>query len=137
MNISPFPAARGFIGIAFRIDSNNHFDCIYLRPANGRTEDPLRWKRAIQYFAYPGYSFSSLRKEANGVYETYADIGLNEWIDVKLQIIEIKATFYLNGNLAPAFSVKNLLGDSKHGSIGLWVDVGTIGYFKDPSITPL
>lgn len=65
MNISPFPAARRFIGITFRIDSNNHFDCLYLRPANGRTEDPLRRKRAIQYFAYPGYSFSSLRKEAN------------------------------------------------------------------------
>ena len=28
MENSPFKDARGFIGIGFRIDSNNHFECI-------------------------------------------------------------------------------------------------------------
>jgi hypothetical protein len=87
MDPSPFSQARGFIGIAFRIDSNEHFECIYLRPANGRAEDQLRRNRTVQYFAYPGYTFSRLRKEANGIYETYADIGLNEWIDVKILMV--------------------------------------------------
>jgi len=137
MDPSPFQAARGFIGIAFRIDSSNHFDCIYLRPANGRTNDTLRRKRAIQYFSFPNYSFSRLRKEAGGAYETEADIGLDEWIDVKLEIIENRATLYLNGKLTPAFTVSNLLGNTTKGKVGLWVDVGTIGYFKSLRITPL
>jgi hypothetical protein len=35
--------ARGFIGVAFRInDSNTKFECIYIRPTNGRVEDQVR-----------------------------------------------------------------------------------------------
>src|SRR6476469_7299167 len=35
-------SSRGFIGIAFRInDSNTKFECIYIRPTNGRAEDQL------------------------------------------------------------------------------------------------
>ncbi|MFM1835488.1 MAG: hypothetical protein RJA04_175, partial [Bacteroidota bacterium] len=72
---SPFPQARGFIGLAYRIDdANTMFENIYLRPSNGRADDQLRRNHTIQYFAYPGYTFSRLRKESNGLYETYADI---------------------------------------------------------------
>jgi len=32
--------ARGFIGVAFRIDeSNAKFECLYIRPTNGRAEE--------------------------------------------------------------------------------------------------
>ena len=68
--------ARGFIGIAFRIsDDNKKFECIHLRPANGRAEDQLRRNHSIQYFSAPEWKFDRLRKEAAGVYETYADMG--------------------------------------------------------------
>jgi hypothetical protein len=77
--------ARGFIGIAFRIDeSNAKFECIYIRPTNGRAEDQLRRNRSTQYFSYPDFKFDRLRKEASGVYESYADMGLNEWITIKI-----------------------------------------------------
>ena len=37
------PTDRGFIGLAFRInDSNSKFECIYIRPTNGRADDQLR-----------------------------------------------------------------------------------------------
>jgi hypothetical protein len=131
MENAPFKDARGFIGIGFRIDSNDHFEGIYLRPANGRADDQLRKNHTVQYFAYPGYSFSTLRKEANGIYETYADIGLNEWIDVKIEYRDQKAMLYINNQRHPSFIVNKMLGSTMSGSIGLWVDVGTVGFFKD------
>src|SRR3990172_6827149 len=46
--------ARGFIGVAFRIDErNSKFECIYIRPTNGRAEDQLRRNHSTQYFSYP------------------------------------------------------------------------------------
>ena len=43
--------ARGFIGIAFRINSDNSkFECIYLRPTNARSNDQSRRNHPIQYF---------------------------------------------------------------------------------------
>ncbi len=133
---SPFPQARGFIGLAYRIDeANTMFENIYLRPSNGRADDQLRRNHTIQYFAYPGYTFSRLRKESNGLYETYADIGLNEWIDVRIEFYKEKVALYINNQKSPNFIVNKMLGKSTHGSIGLWVEVGTIGYFKDLKVT--
>ena len=136
MENSPFPAARGFIGVAYRVDQENkNFDAIYLRPSNGRADDQLRRNHTVQYFSYPGYTFSRLRKEANGLYETYADIGLNEWIDVRIEFQDEKAVLYINNQKSPSFIVTKMLGTSKKGSIALWVEIGTIGYFKDLKVT--
>jgi hypothetical protein len=136
MENSPFPAARGFIGIAYRVDQENkNFDAIYLRPSNGRAEDQLRRNHSVQYFSYPGNTFSRLRKEANGLYETYADIGLNEWIDVRIEFQDEKAVLYINNQKSPSFVVNKMLGTSKTGSIALWVEIGTVGYFKDLKVT--
>ena len=132
MENSPFPAARGFIGLGYRVASDNkNFEGIYLRPSNGRADDQLRRNHSVQYFSYPGYTFSRLRKEANGVYETYADIGLNEWITMRVEIEGEKAVLYINNQKAPSFFVQKMLGTSKKGSVALWVEIGTIGYFKD------
>lgn len=132
MENSPFPAARGFIGLGYRVASDNkNFEGIYLRPSNGRADDQLRRNHSVQYFSYPGYTFSRLRKEANGVYETYADIGLNEWIIMRVEIEGEKAVLYINNQKVPSFLVQKMLGTSKKGSVALWVEIGTIGYFKD------
>ena len=34
--------ARGFIGIAFRVQSDGRYEYIYLRPTNGRADDQVR-----------------------------------------------------------------------------------------------
>src|SRR5580700_1922893 len=34
-----FAAARGFIGIAFRVQGDGRYEYIYLRPTNGRADD--------------------------------------------------------------------------------------------------
>lgn len=136
MENSPFALARGFIGVAFRVDQENkNFEAIYLRPSNGRADDQLRRNHTVQYFSYPDNTFSRLRREANGLYETYADIGLNEWIDVHIEFQDEKAVLYINNQKSPSFIVTKMLGTSKKGSIALWVEIGTIGYFKDLKVT--
>ena len=125
--------ARGFIGIAFRIDeSNAKFECIYIRPTNGRAEDQLRRNRSTQYFSYPDFKFDRLRKEASGVYESYADMGLNEWITIKIEVKDEKAKLYLDGQEHPVLIVNDLKhGANASGGVGLWVDVGTEGHFAE------
>ena len=129
--------ARGFIGVAFHIDEqNSKFEGIYLRPTNGRAEDQLRRNHSIQYFSYPDYDFDRLRKEAEGVYESYADMGLNEWITMRIEVKGKQARLFLNNNIQPSLIVNDLkLGDNISGAIGLWVDIGTEGYFTDLKIT--
>lgn len=128
--------ARGFIGVAFRIDeSNSKFECIYIRPTNGRAEDQLRRNRSTQYFSYPDFKFDRLRKESPGIYESYADMGLNEWVTIKIEVKDEKAKLYLNEQEHPVLIVNDLKhGASASGGVGLWVDVGTEGHFTDLSI---
>ena len=128
--------ARGFIGIAFHIDDqNSKFESIYLRPTNGRAEDQLRRNHSIQYYSFPDYKFDRLRKEAEGVYESYADMGLDEWITMRIQVKGKQAKLYLNENKQPSLIVNDLkLGENVSGAIALWVDNGTEGFFTDLKI---
>jgi hypothetical protein len=128
--------ARGFIGIAFRVnDSNSKFESIYIRPTNGRSSNQLRRNRSIQYFSFPDYKFDRLRKESAGEYESYSDMGLNEWIKLKIVVINNQARLFINDNKQPSLIVNDLKhGASSSGSIGMWVDAGTEGYFSDLKI---
>ena len=125
--------ARGFIGVAFRInESNSAFEGMYIRPTNSRAEDQLRRNRSTQYFSYPNFKFERLRAEAAGKYESYADMGLNEWITIRIEVQDESARLYLNGAKQPALIVTDLKhGANTSGAIGLWVDIGTEGYFTD------
>lgn len=128
--------ARGFIGVAFRIDeSNSQFECIYIRPTNGRAEEQLRRNASTQYFSYPDFKFDRFRKESPGKYESYADMGLNEWIRIKVEVKGEKARLYLNESKQPVLIVNDLKhGADVTGGIGLWVDIGTEGYFTDLTV---
>lgn len=129
---TPFPAAQGFIGIHFRVNADDSaFESIYLRPNVGRADNQMFRNHAVQYFAYPGYKFNRLRKESSGVYETYADIGLDEWITMRIHVKGERAELYLNNAKYPSFIVNKMKGTSASGGIGLFVDIGTEGYFKD------
>jgi hypothetical protein len=129
---SPFEYAQGFIGLAFRIDeTNTAFESIYLRPNVGRSESQFARNHTVQYYAYPDHKFDRLRDEGRGAYETYADIGLDEWIAMRIEFHGRRAALYLNDQQHPSFIVNEMRGSSKSGSIGLWVDIGTQGFFKD------
>lgn len=126
-------SARGFIGIAFRIDElNSKFECLYIRPTNGRIGIQLRRNRTTQYFSYPDFKFDRLRKEAPGEYESYADIGLDEWINLRIEVSGARAKLFINAGKQPVLIVNDLKhGPDLSGAVGLWVEFGTEGYFAD------
>jgi hypothetical protein len=129
---TPFPRAQGFIGVYFRAQHDDSaFESIYLRPNCGRSATQSMRNHSVQYFAFPGFKFADSRKEAPGLYETYADIGLDEWSTMRIHVMGERAELYLNDARYPSFIVNKMKGTSKAGTIGLYVDIGTEGYFKD------
>jgi hypothetical protein len=45
--------ARGFIGIAFRLQGDGRYEYMYLRPTNGRADDQVRRNHSTQYSSHP------------------------------------------------------------------------------------
>ena len=126
--------ARGFIGIAFRVgEDDSSFESFYVRPTNGQSSDPIRKHRAIQYFSYPKYRFDYFREKGITRYEGSADIELNEWINLKVIVTDERAEFFVNGQ--QVLLVDQLKHLDSQGQVGLFVDIGTEGYFKDLYIT--
>ncbi|MEI9920910.1 MAG: hypothetical protein WDO14_19260 [Bacteroidota bacterium] len=132
---SPFDAAQGFIGLAFRIaEKDSAYESIYIRPKVARTDSQLGRNHVVQYYSYPNYKFDRLRKDSPGLYETYADVGLNEWITFRIELEGGKARLFINNQRYASFVVEKMKGTTRNGSVALWVDIGTIGYFKDLKI---
>jgi hypothetical protein len=57
------PDLRGFVGIGFRVVDRSHFECFYIRPKNGRSEDQLQRNHSTQYISIPGFPWDKLRRE--------------------------------------------------------------------------
>jgi hypothetical protein len=131
-----YKSPQGFIGIYFRIDEKEEsFESIYLRPKVGRSDNQLFRNHTVQYFSYPDHKFATLRKNAPGKYEGSAPVALHEWINMRIEVNGEKAEMFINNALYSTFIVDRMLGKNTHGAIGLYVDIGTIGYFKDLKVT--
>jgi hypothetical protein len=125
--------SRGFVGIAFRIKSDTSaFECIYLRPTNGRAEDQLRRNHSVQYISYPDYPWYKLRADSTGVYESYVDLVPGEWTRIKIEVNGSQAKLYVHRNPQPILIVNDLkLGNNTSGTIGLWVGTETEAFFSE------
>jgi hypothetical protein len=69
-------------------------------PLNGRKTNPPspRDQRAIQYSAYPDWPFDRLREMyPDGRYEAGADIGHDEWTNLKIDIHNTHLNILVNG----------------------------------------
>ncbi len=130
--IPQVPNARGFIGVAFRVQARpDSFECFYIRPTNARAEDQLRRNRSVQYTSSPAFSWQRLRTESPGVYESYADMEPGAWVHLKVEVSGTKARLFVNGATQPTLIVNDLkLGDTR-GAIALWSHTYTDGYFAN------
>ncbi len=129
--------ARGFIGLAFRISENlSAFEGMYIRPLNGRCDDQVRRNHCTQYFSFPEYKFDRLRAEEPEKYESYCDMQLKTWIHIKIEVQGSCAYLYVGNAEQPVLIVNDLkLGEKAQGGIGLWIDNGTLAYFRNLQIT--
>ena len=127
------PDARGFIGIAFRIQNDlSKFECFYIRPTNGRAEVQLRRNRACQYFSYPDWKFDRMRQEVPGHYEAYVDLVTGAWTKLRIEVERDKARLFVHEQAQPTLIVNDLKhGPDLKGAIGLYIDNGTEGFFRD------
>ena len=131
-------AARGFVGMAFRLNTDAanvpRYECFYLRPTNGRNDDQVRRNHATQYISYPDRPWFELRKDLPGKYESYADMVAGEWIKMRIEVHGKKANLFLNDAPQPVLVVTDLT--QEHGRIALWVGTGTVAHFANLRVTP-
>lgn len=131
------PGARGFVGIAFRVSTDgSHFECFYLRPKNGRSEDQLQRNHSTQYISMPGFGWQKLRSESPGKYESYVDLAPGQWTQIKVQVAGSRARLHVNGSEQPVLIVNDLKQAAAKGAIALWVGPGTIAHFSDLKVSP-
>ncbi len=133
---APYSGIAGFIGVYFRVEEDDSaFEGIYVRPKVGRSTNQLRRNHAVQYFSYPDYKFDTLRKIAPYQYEGSAPVALNEWITMRIEVNGETAELFINDMKYSSFIVDKMLGKTKKGFVGLYVDIGTIGYFRDLKVS--
>jgi hypothetical protein len=129
--------ARGFVGIAFRVSADrSRFECLYLRPKNGRAEDQLQRNHSTQYISLPGYPWQKLRSETPGKYESYADMVAGKWMHVKIEVSGQRARLYLNGAEQPSLVVNDLKQAPVAGDIAFWVGPETVAHFANLNVHP-
>jgi hypothetical protein len=130
-----FADARGFIGIAFRVQGDGRYEYIYLRPTNGRADDQVRRNHSTQYSSHPNFDFARSRQEAPEKYESYVDLQPGVWTKYKIEVEGRRARLFVHGAEQPCLIVNDLKLDVPEGGVALWVGPGTEGYFSNLKIT--
>jgi hypothetical protein len=130
------PTARGFIGVAFRIQPDgSHYEMIYLRPTNGRAEDQEQRNHSTQYVSAPDWPWARLRRETPGRYESYVDLQAGEWTRMRVVVQDKEARLFVGDTGQPCLIVHDLKGGDVAGGIALWTGPGTEGYFRNLRLT--
>ena len=130
-------SARGFVGIAFRVDSSRrHYAAFYLRPTNGRAKDQLRRNHSTQYIVHPEFPWNRLRQEQPGVYESYVDLEPGAWTPIRIEVRGGTAQLFVNRSAQPVLVVNDMKNPPVSGRIALWIDTGTEAHFSRLRVTP-
>ena len=130
------PLVRGFVGIVFRL-RDGAYEVFTLRMTNGRAEQQERRNHATQYASHPDWPWFRLRKEAPSRYESYVDLVPNVWTAIKIDVRGERARLYVHGQDQPTLIVNDLKsGARRTGAVALWVNYGTVAYFRNLTVTP-
>ena len=130
--------ARGFVGIAFRLQSDlKTYDAFYLRPTNGRADDQERRNHATQYISHPDWTWFRMRRETPSKYESYVDLEPDTWTKIRIEVRGTQARLFVHDQQQPALIVNDVKsGASSTGAVALWIGPGTIAHFRNVSVTP-
>lgn len=133
-----FKDARGFVGMAFRVQPDlKTYDAFYLRPTNGRSEDQLRRNHSAQYISHPAWTWSRLRTETPGLYESYVDLVPNAWTKLRIEVRGTQALLFVHDQSQPTLVVNDLKsGPTARGGVALWLDIGTTAHFRHLTVRP-
>lgn len=127
---------RGFIGVAFRTRADRvTYECIYLRPENGRAADQIRRNHSTQYVALPAFDFERMRKEFPERYESYVDLEPGVWTRMRVEVAGRTARLFVHDASQPALVVTDLKLGTEGGGVALWIGAGTEGFFSDVRVS--
>jgi hypothetical protein len=127
----------GFVGIAFRMrPDRSHYELFYLRPGNSVAADQAMRNHSVQYTSEPDFGWFKLRREWPWVYESHAELAMETWSKVRIEVAGRSAKLYLNGSANPSLVVDGLKGEDLHGGVALWGYNGEEAYFSNVRITP-
>src|SRR5450432_1184363 len=122
----------GFVGVAFRARPDaSHYDLFYLRPGNSTSDDQSMRNHSVQYTAEPDYGWAKLRRQWPWVYEAWADLKMETWTKIKIQVKGRSAKLFVNGSEQPSLVVDGLKGDDLRGGIALWGYPDEEAYFSN------
>lgn len=129
--------ARGFVGIAFRVQHGHEtYSAFYLRPTNGRADDQVRRNHSTQYIAHPAWTWNRLRQEFPKMYESYVDLVPGEWTRVRIEVRSGRARLFVHGTAQPCLIVNDMKQDLPAGAIALWIGPGTVAHFTGLRVSP-
>jgi hypothetical protein len=129
--------ARGFVGIAFRLQPDRRtYDAFYLRPTNGRADDQVRRNHSAQYISHPEWTWFRLREQFPSKYESYVDLVPGTWTAVKIDVRGEQARLYVHDMTQPTLIINDLkTGAQSKGAVALWLDVGTVAHFRNLTVS--
>jgi len=107
-----FDGTRAFGGIVFRMKMTGDYEQFYIRPHKSRFPDALQYtpvtKGLSSWQLYNGEGFTAV-----------AEIPLNQWVHVKLEVSGTQARVYLDNAEKPALVVNDLKHGLTKGTVGL------------------
>jgi len=124
-----------FLGLAFGVADARTFEAVYFRPFRFADDDPEARRHAVQYVAWPEYTWEKLRKDKPGVYEAAIQPVPDPtgWFHARIEVTKQKVSVSVDGSAQPCLVVDRL--GHRQGDVGLWVD-SMPGAFRNLRIQP-
>ena len=124
---------RSFVGVAFNIQNDSTYECVYFRPFNFKSAE--KKGNAIQYVSQPKNTWSYLRTNFKGQYESeYSNPPLaDDWFAISLKIDANTVVVYDEKSNIELLSIKRLEKQVSD-KIGLWTGNNSKGDYKNMRI---
>jgi len=124
-----------FLGLAFGVADAKTFEAVYFRPFRFADDDPGARSHAVQYVAWPEYTWEKLRKDKPGAYEAAIQPVPDPagWFHARIEVTKQKVSVWVDGSPQPCLVVDRL--GHREGDVGLLVD-SMPGSFRNLVIQP-
>ena len=127
---------RSFLGVAFNVAGERQFEAVYFRPFNFKADDVFR-RRAVQYIAWPDFTWERLRRERPGTFEGPIEPvpDPDGWFRARVDVTATQVRVYVDAAATPTLVVERQATGVRGRQVGLFVDASD-GTFANFRVTP-
>ncbi|MDN5284302.1 MAG: hypothetical protein JWR38_576 [Mucilaginibacter sp.] len=127
LDIAAPTGKAGYVGLAFRIKDQHHYEALYFRPGSSGTIN------AVQYMPEKKVEFNWWDYEATK-YQAKATLPLTAWFHVKAIVKGRNIAVFVNNQPKPVMVYNELDPDLKTGSAGFWLGNSSSGAYKNLTV---